>query len=1054
MFVPLHVKSDYSLGFGTASVNELAARAAELGHGVLGLADIENLYGQVRFHAECRARGVRPLTGVELRPGFGRGRLPGERQGRLVLLAADLTGYANLCRIISLRCGGKPQEHGKNDANELTAGLAGGTTGLFALSDDARILAEIVAQGLFDRSRLGLLFIRPAVSDRTQFLKGAARELGVPLVADLDAVFLHPGDHDLHLLQLAIHRGCKVTELTGDPAVESPERLLHSPEEAASLFADLPEAIAATAEIAEACRLDLSAATLFPVSLPTEPRAGEKLREHCEAVLADRPAASWSAAHGRRLAEELTLFERLGFSGLLLIIAEILALCRRRRIMVVARGSAVSSLTLHLLGGSPVDPLAEGLLFERFLHPGKTAWPDVDLDLPWHRRDEVIEWVYRRFVHQRVAMVAAHHTFQRRSALREGLKALNVAPSLIATLSAALPKDDLAVDEIDFLGLAHDVVEEEEPAETASARLAAGLSRMLPLVQRLIGRPRHIATHPGGIVIAGSPLDQIMPLERAAKGVVITQYDLSAVAALGLVKIDLLGNRCLSELEETLRLAGRDRRTAQIPAEDSATLALIDRAETLGCFQLESPAMRSLLARLPIRKRQDLTAALALIRPGPASGAAKEAFTRRAHGEEAAEIAEPAIADRLAETYGLLLYEEDIMMLLSRVGGIDLSEADELRAAIIESGGDAEILARLEQEFLAKADRQWLPKGSRTEAQKAWAAAARFAAYTFNKAHAASYAHLAYLAAYMKTHHPAQFACALINHHQGLYPLRTLAAEFQRRGIALRPPHVNFSEYHAILPGTADPGDTGNKAIRVGLAQIKGLAVRAAVEILTERAAHGLFATLPELVARVRLTSRDRRALILCGACDGLAPLDPEGYPFIHQLVLDKLKEGLPPQDLLHLQPPAVRQKGERLRLFQAFSRIQNELPLLGMHLTAHPLALLRPEADRYHCLPIGDAVTLPAGVRVRLIALVAAMRRVRTGKGILQFLSLEDETGLLEAAVLPQVFARLGNRVTTPGPFLVDGRLLRRHGAVHLEIAALTPFHERPRPYRQEPGR
>ncbi len=1044
MFAPLHAKSDYSLGFGTASVSELAARAAELGYGVLGLADIENLYGQVRFHAECRARGIRPLTGVELRPGFVRGRRPGDRQGSLVLLAADWSGYANLCRIVSLRSGGG--RGGDSGAGGLAAALTGRTAGLFALSDDPRLLAGILSKRLFDRSRLGLLLIRPAVPDNTVLLRGMARELGVPLVADLDAVFLTPLDRDLHLLQLAVHRGATVSGTAGDPAAESPERWLRPPREAAALFADLPEALSAAEQIAESCQFELGRQGLARTALPVDSLAGDKLRGHCHRALVPRRAAgTWSQSHEERLAAELAIFERLGFAGLLLIVAEILAFCREQRITAVARGSAVSSLTLYLLGGSPVDPLAEGLLFERFLHPAKTAWPDVDLDLPWHRRDEVIAWVYRHFGTDRVAMVAAHHTFRRRLALREGLKACGLPPNLIAALAAALPAENPAVEEVDFLNLATPEGKDFLPLPPGLA--SAVLPRILPLVQRLIGRPRHIATHPGGIVIGGSPLADLLPLERAPKGVIITQYDLAAIAELGLVKIDLLGNRCLSELEETLALAGRPARLEDVPAEDPAALALIDRAATLGCFQLESPAMRSLLARLPVKRKSDVTAALALIRPGPASGAAKDAFIRRARGEEPAEVAEPAIADRLAETCGLPLYEEDIMMLLSRVGGIDLAEADELRAAIVESGGEREMLARLEENFLGKARRNRPGQGA-ARARQAWACASRFAAYSFNKAHAASYAHLGYLAAYMKTHHPVQFACALLNHHQGLYPLRTLAADFGRRGIILRPPHVNFSEYPSTLEASPDIRDG---PIRVGLDKIKGLAARAAHDILLERAKRGAFINLPDLLSRVRLTARDRRSLILSGACDGLPPLAPKGFPFVHQLVLEKLKEGVDHEEILRLPPPGVREDTERFRQFQKLSRIQNELPLLGMHLSAHPLALLRTEAGRYECLPIVFAVTLPVGVRIRLIALVAAMRRVLTARGVLQFLTLEDETGLMESAVLPPVYARLGNRVTTPGPFLVEGRIRRPHGAVHLEVTGLTPFHERPRPYGRQ---
>jgi DNA-directed DNA polymerase III PolC len=1038
MFTPLHVKSDYSLGYGTAAVDELVAAAAALGYRTLALTDLENLYGQVHFHHQCRRHGIRPLTGIELRPGFDGRRQAGQRTGRLLLLAADAAGYRSLCRIVSCRRGAAGMRGEGALGGDPLPLVASQPEGLFALSDNPDVVARLLAAGTFLRQRLGLLLVRPEAPAADRARQEAARRLGVQLVADLDAVFPQPADHRLHLLQRAIRQGRGLGEVTAGDDIWSRERWLRPPAAAAALFADLPQTVAATVAIAEACRLDLAA----PLRRPGDPPgAAERLRRLCdEAHAGMSPVRTWHQAHAHRLAEELALFARLGFSGWLLIIAEILSHCRREGIPVAVRGSAVSSLTLHLLGGSPVDPLAHGLLFERFLHPGKSAWPDVDIDLPWQRRDGVIDWVYGHFGRERVAMVAAHHTFQQRAALREGLKAWGVDPALIDRLSRALPPEDLPVEEVDFLGLA---------ATAASAPLAelaattADLGKILPLCQRLIGRPRHIAAHPGGIVVGDPPLHDLLPLERAPKGVVITQYDGAALERLGVAKIDLLGNRCLSELEETFALTGQPPlRLEAIPGEDAPTLALIDRAETLGCFQLESPAMRSLLARLPIHRQSDLVAALALIRPGAAAGSAKAAFVRRARGEEPSAIPFPLLADRLAETHGLLLFEEDIMLLLSRTGGLNLGEADELRAAIINSGGDAAALADLEASLLQRAAGQGTAE---TSARQAWAAAACFAAYSFNKAHAASYGRLAYLSAYSKAHHPVEFACALLNHHQGLYPLRTLAAEFARMGVELRGPHVNFSTY----PSGLETGlGEGPAAVRVGLDKVRGLSRRGSEALLQERAGGGPFGSLRELLERVRLNRREVAALILAGVCDGLPPLTTADYPFAHEAALDWLKRGGALTGLDRLPIPRPVAVSERGRLFQRLVRVRNELRILQMHLLAHPMALLRPEAQRYACRPIFEAVAAPAGAKLRLAVIVAAMRRVPTRQGPMQFLTVEDETGLLEAAVLPPAYRRLGERIATPGPFLIEGRLRRQQGAIHLDVGDITPFHERERPY------
>lgn len=1065
MFIPLHLKSDYSLGFGTASVEELVERAAALGYRALALTDLENLYAQVRFHEECRRAGLRPLTGVELRPGFDGKHNVGRRQGRVVLIAMDDSGYRSLCRIVSRRRSGsvqRPMEAPHRDPLPVAMRCS---EGVLALSDDPSVIEQLFYSGSYLPEQLGILLVRPDDPQRDRRRIEAADRLGVRLVADLDAVFLRRGDHPLHVLQLAIRQGRAMREAALSDEVEGRERWLRSPAEAALLFADQPRALEASAQIAELAAFDLTRITgTSPLSAVTATgTADDQLRRICRAALDDLVLPKGRRReYVDRLEHELAVFEALGFSGFMMVVADILAHCRRLAIPVAVRGSAVSSLAIHLLGGSPVDPLRHALLFERFLHKKKTAWPDVDIDLPWHRRDEVIDWVYRRYGQDRVAMVAAHHTFRYRSALREGLKAWGAPQGEIDRVSAMLPPEDLAPEELDFLGVA--AAGHQEPrvdlAREGSA-LYPRLEEILPLVQRLVGRPHHIAAHPGGMVIDRDPLEDLLPLERAPKGVIVTQYDLVAVSRLGLAKIDLLGNRCLSELEEALIApGGAPLPLSEIPAEDPATLALIDDAATIGCFQLESPAMRSLLKRLPIRTGGDVTAALALIRPGAASGEVKAAYVRRARDEEPVDIPFTMMADRLEETYGLFLYEEDVMLLLARTGGLSLAEADELRRAIVKSGGDPAALSVLQAAFLERAAAVQGERG--TLARRAWNTATRLAAYSFNKAHAASYARLAYYSAYAKMHHPVGFACALINHHQGLYPLRVEVAELARMGITVLGAHVNESQYHSFpippgkLPGVPDLGSgRGTRrgaslrgAVRVGLDKVKGLSVRRALELLEERERHGPFLSLRNLLERVPLAGREVTALVLSGACDGLPPLAPEHYPFAHEAALERLQRHLPPAELDRLKvslPEGTDLERARLKLYQDLVRVRNELTYLQMHLHAHPMAILRDEARRFECMTVAEASHAPAGTKVRLAVVVAAMRRVQLKQGAMQFLTVEDETGLLEAALLPVVFLDLGDRVKPPGPFLVEGRIRRQQEAVHLEVSYLTPFHQRP---------
>ncbi len=1064
MFVPLHIKSEYSLGFGTASVEELAMRAAAFGYGAIALTDLENMAEQVRFHYQCRAVGIRAITGIELRPGFDGRREFGSREGRVVLLAADRTGYRSICRIVSRRRTVPNRKIGAAlQEQDLSTVIQDEPEGLFALSDDRVLLEKLLAGGRFSRERLGFLLVRPGDRKRQEASLEHAIRLGIRPVADLDAVIPDPEDHRLHALQVAIRQGKRLSEVLGSPAVESIERRLRAPAEAAALFSDIPEALEAAADIADRCRFDFSELGTTPPAM--ELPAGARLKELCmEEAQRRKRAGTWTRGHAERLDFELSQIELLGLSGLMLIAGEIVSFCRSRQIPVVARGSAVSSLALNLLGASPVDPVEARLIFERFLHPGKSEWPDIDLDVPSHRRDELIDWVYRHFGRDRVAMVAAYHSFQRRSALREGLKALGIGPTLIEMLSRSLPPDDLDVAEFDFLGLVQNVELSSTPDAGMSLSPHSGLGEMLPLVQRLIGKPRNLAVHPGGIIIDAAPLNDRLPLDRAPKGVVVTQYDLSALAELRIVKIDLLGNRALAEIEETLELAGIGGPSIleAFPDEDPETLALIGRAQTLGCFQLESPAMRSLLSRMPIRSESDVTAALALIRPGVAAGETKAAFIRRTRGEEACDPIDPVMADRLFETRGMLLYEEDIMVLLSRISGMSLGEADELRSAIVKSGGDPEILAKLEAGFLKRCSAAGGPFANDLyRLRRAWAAAAKFAAYAFNKAHAASYARLAYISAYLKTNMLQEFACALMNHHIGIYPLRTLAADLMRGGVVIKPPHVNLSQYFSILEEPVGWVESRNKrdathhpshraSVRIGLEKIKGLSAKTVEKILKERETKGPFANFSDLLQRVRIGRGELAALVLSGACDDLSPLFAGDYPFAHEAVLEFLKRGETALSLDEIKVSIQERGVAHAKLYQELVRVRNELRYLEMHLSGHPTALLRSEAERYGCVPIAIAAESKPGSRMRLLVIMAAMRRVPTRSGVMQFLTLEDETGLLEAVVLPPAYRAIGDRITTPGPFLVEGTLQSQQNAVHLEVFRLSPFHQRRQPFEK----
>lgn len=1050
MLTPLHVKSDRSFGLGTASVAELVAHAARAGFASLALTDVETLSGAVEHQLLCRAAGLHPITGLELRPGEGERRSAGGA-GRLVLLVRDRAGYATLCRLVARRRAGPASTGAEAPARSVQAC---GAEGLWLLSDDPAVVAELLAGGA-PRDAVRLLLARPGDQAHDQATRHAARALGVPLVADPDAAMLEAADLPLHRLLVAIQRRAAVR------TVQATARPLGTPDALAALFADVPDAVREAAAVAEGCRFDLRDAAPPRPRGPLEPgRApGPELVRRCRDALAAarRAGRLRGPAHDDRLAAELATIERLELAGYALVVAELLEGARSLGIAAAGRGSAVSSLVLHLLGLSPIDPVAAGLDFERFLHPRRELLPDVDVDVDAGRRDELLAWASRRFGRERTCMVSTLQTFGRRAAWREGLTALGVDRREVDRFCRRLPPDELAPD--------------EAPPPPLQL-LAPAVRDHAPLIARLVGRPRHLGTHPAGLIVADEPLAGLVPLERTPKGVVASQYDLRAAAALGLLEIDLLDNRHLAQAGRAAALrasasfgspaTGSPSAFLGSPAlrlDDAATLAALRRADTIGCHQVETPALRSVLRRARVATFDDLVGALAIVRPGAAAGQAKEAWVLRARGEAPPEPVVPELAARLAGSRGLLLFEEDVTRALAAAGGLPLEEADRLRAAIADAGEDEAALRPLEAALLEAAARA----GRDPErARAAWREVVRFAACSFDKAHATSQALLAFESVFLSVHDPVEHGCALLDHYGGAYPLRTIGAALVRRGVALLPPSVDRSAALCVpesIPaqrrhdddgGRVDPPALPARAIRLGLLRVKHLRRSTVEALLQARTRGGPFLDVADLLRRVPLQRRELEALVRVGGCDHLAPLRPEDYPFAHEALLaarrgpgTPVTEGVAfDADLADQPPPDEPAARARWELYRALVRARNEVDLLEVHPSAHPLALLREEARAVGCATLADAAR--ARGHVRVAGLVAASRRVATRGGVTRFLTLEDETGLLEVVLPPAVEARHRDAIETPGPYLVDGRLVARQDDPHLVARALRPFHER----------
>jgi DNA-directed DNA polymerase III PolC len=991
MPVSLHTHSGYSLLEGASGLDALLERARAGGHTALALTDTNNLCGSVAFVELAERAGVRPLLGACLRRG-------GEH---CVVLIASPAGYRSLCRLLTrlnlAEAGEAPSE------GSLTDLLCAHSDGLHVLADDPSLAERL--RDAFGR-RLWLELIRPRPAPHEAGLRACARRLGLRLVASTAAHFAEPADWHAFRLLTAIRRRTLLDRLPAESAV-TPEHHLAPVEEWQRRFRDVPQALRNGEELAEQLRSDVLPRQLI-LPEPRRPRGLDSvpyLRALCERGLREREVAGDLRAR-TRLREELGLIEEAGLAGYFLTVRDIARWARRREHTMALRGSAGNSLVCYLLGITDVDPIRFGLEPARFLHAGRVDLPDIDLDFDWKVRDAVIDHVIARHGRDHVARISAHLFFQPRSAFREAGKAHGLSDEQVSGLLTTLDErlDDLLL---------------ERPGETPPLPAAFPLEparwpRLVGDARLLLGRPHGLSLHPGGVVLTPQPVEDYVSLQWAAKGVRMTQLDKDGVERVGLVKIDLLGNRALATVDEARRLAGDSTSTAA--EEDAATVALLQRGDTLGITQLESPAMRHLVLQMQPERVEDVVQALALLRPGAASIGVKERFIRRRRGLEPVRVAHPALAELLGETHGLMLYEDDGLRVLRGLTGLPSVEADRFRKRISKHRTEEEAEG-LRREFEALCARRGVAAAAVAEL---WEQLAKFNRYSFCKSHAVSYGLIAWQAARLKAHHPVAFWVAALNNNQGAYPRRVYVEAVKRAGIEVLPPCVNASE---------GPFTKEANAIRIGMDTVAGLPQALRETVVQERARGGPYRDLADVRARLRpgpealaalvrsgalgFTGRTRPELELLAAGQALARSASEGRAG-ELFSLDPTEGWRPPDD-----PPLRKLRDQ----WQAFGFV------LGP-----PLFSLFPHASADGRPPLVASAELArhAGQLVRVQGLVATARNVVTEDGRpLQFVTLEDEVGLSEVTLFdgtcPQV------PYLTIGPYVAAGVVEERHGAVTL---------------------
>jgi len=974
---PLHVWSGYSPLRGPQPLERLVRRAAEIGHRRLALTDTNNLYGATRFHRLATEAGLHPILGAEIR----------DRRSTLVALVADETGYENLCRILT-------RAHAREGFDLLASDdLAERCEGLYLLAEDASFAAELLSAGV-DRSRVYLGVDPGAQSpELLRSVAGGARRLSVPLVALGKALFGEPGEYDLARLLAAMRCGATYDSLTAEE-LPSPGAVLRSARQLARRLADFPDAIRNNRRLAEECstfRL-LPRRAVFPSFDRLdglEPRA--YLRRLCREGIRRRYGRP-SAAIERRLEKELAMIARRGFSEYFLVVWDIVQYARRRGAALAGRGSGASSLVAYLLGITNVCPLRFDLPFERFLNARRSDFPDLDIDFCWRIRDDVIDYAIRRWGPAQTAMVSTHNTFQARSAFRETAKAFGMSDEQISRLDAADADGD------------------------------PRLGRIGRLSKRILGLLRNLSVHPGGIVIAPRGIDRYVPVQPAPKGVMITQYDKDGVEDVGLVKLDLLGNRGLSTIRCTCDLIARHEGhtvdVESLPAGDPATLATLRTADTVGCNQIESPAMRHLLRAMQPEDAGGVMKALALIRPGAATIGMKETFIRRHRGLEPVPAAPKPVEAILRGTHGVMLYEDDVMLVAAAMLGSDLAEADRFRKAVQKCRSDEARLA-LSREFLARCRANGIDE---PYAKSMWVQMAKFNSYSFCRAHAASYAVLAYASAYLKTHYPLEFWTACLNNNQSMYAPRVYVEQAKRTGVRFLLPDVNRSAAEFSIDAD-DRG--GGRAIRIGLNRLHGLGP-AGIEAILDARRRRPFQGLTDLLARTPLGRDEARALIQCGALDSTGRNRPALMMELNLFFSLRPHRPASRQTLLAMRPTLPA----HLPDYSPTRKYAEERKVLGVSVGEHIMALYRPGLARRVDTLSGE---LPArvGRNVRIAGVLEAQRTARTQTGrTMTFLTLEDEQGLFEATVFPRTYAAVGV-LDRYGPYVVAGRVQEQYGSV-----------------------
>lgn len=1042
-FVHLHTHTHYSLLDGLSKIEPLVRRAKELNMEALAITDHGNLYGSVEFYKAAKKEGIKPIIGVEtyVAKGSRHSRDPRVDNVRyhLTLLAKNKVGYRNLVALITKsHLEGfyykpridKPLLEEHHEGLVCLSGCVSGEIGRLLRTgrekeaeDVAKYYKELFGDDYY-------IEIQPHNPELHPKLVSIARKLHIPLAATQDSHYLTREDAPIHEVLLAIQTNNQVED-EDRLTFKDHDSSFRSAEEMAALFKDLPEAIENTVRIAEKCNFEFDIGTLhlpeFP--LPKGTSAMEYLRTLAEQGIASKYGKATKAIR-ERLEAELAVIEKTGFADYFLIVQDFVNWAKKRGIVVgPGRGSAAGSLVSYVLNITDVDPLKYNLLFERFLNPERNEPPDIDIDFADNRRDEVLGYIREKYGEHRVAQIITFGTMAARAAVRDAGRALGLPYSFCDRIAKMIP----------FVANQGKEKMEQYIARTPELKHLYETDKqarnLLDVASRLEGVARHASVHAAGAVVSKKPLTEYLALQRAPQdeNTIITQLDMWGVQDLGLVKIDLLGLRNLTIIEETIRLVkelrGEEINISEIPLDDEKTYALLRTAENAGIFQFESSGMRRYMKEIKPTEFEDLVALVALYRPGPME--LIPSYIRRKHGKEKVHYIHPKLEPIMKETYGIGVYQEQMMRIATDLAGYTLTEADTLRKAI---GKKIKKLLDAQKEKIIKG----LMKNGidKKTAEKIWELFPPFARYGFNRAHAVSYALIGYQTAYLKAHYPVEFLTALLNNAgTDIERVSFFINEANRMGIEVLPPDVNNS-MSRFVP------ENGN--IRFGLSTIKNVGEKITDAIVEERLRKGPYQNLVEFAERTNQYGLNKKALeslVKSGALDSLGVERATALLNLDLILKAARSARTTSQSLFQnrsfevkLTPaPEPASKTERLAW---------ERELIGLYITEHPLKSYIEQNGARGIQPIGKTLDEQENKSVTICGVISRIQRSATKNGSpMLFVKVEDISDNIEILVFSDTLGKNPSLWKENNTVIINGRVSKRNGDTKLICLEATPL-------------